>query len=45
MLFLNDEGTQCGGQICDGMKDDAAGVSSGMSLTFDRFRHDRFVNQ
>ena len=43
MLFLNDEGTECGGLIYAGKKDDAAGVSSGMSLTFDRFRQDQVL--
>lgn len=43
MLFLNDEGTECGGLIYAGKKDDIAGISSGMSLTFDRFRQDQVL--
>lgn len=43
MLFVNDEGTECGGLIYAGKKDETAGVNSGMSLTFDRFRQDQVL--
>ncbi|NYE62480.1 hypothetical protein FHW58_003695 [Duganella sp. 1224] len=41
MLFINDEGTENGGLIQKGSIGDDGKVSSGLSLTFDRFRQDQ----
>lgn len=41
MLFINDEGTENGGLIQKGSISDDGKVSSGLSLTFDRFRQDQ----
>jgi hypothetical protein len=41
MLFINDEGTENGGLIQKGGISDDGKVSSGLSLTFDRFRQDQ----
>lgn len=41
MLFINDEGTENGGLIQKGSMDADGKISSGLSLTFDRFRQDQ----
>jgi hypothetical protein len=41
MLFINDEGTENGGLIQRGTLSADGKVSSGLSLTFDRFRQDQ----
>jgi hypothetical protein len=41
MLFINEEGTENGGLIQKGSIGDDGKVSSGLSLTFDRFRQDQ----
>ncbi len=41
MLFFNDEGTENGGLIFNGRKDQKGTVSSGLSLTFDRYQQDQ----
>lgn len=41
MLFYNDEGTEQGGLIFAGHKDKDGHVSSGLSLTFDRYGQDQ----
>lgn len=41
MLFYNDEGTEQGGLIFSGTKDAKGTVSSGLSLTFDRYEQDQ----
>lgn len=41
MLFYNDEGTEDGGLVFNGKKTSADGVSSGLSLTFDRYDQDQ----
>ncbi|WP_228893613.1 hypothetical protein [Pseudoduganella aquatica] len=41
MLFINDEGTENGGLIQRGTLSAEGKVSSGLSLTFDRFRQDQ----
>lgn len=44
MLFFNDEGTENGGLIFNGAKDSESGkVSSGVSLTFDRYQQDQQI--
>lgn len=43
MLFYNDEGTEVGGLIFSGSKDADGKVSSGGSLTFDRYEQDQIV--
>jgi hypothetical protein len=43
MLFLNDEGTECGGLIYGAQKDGQGGVHAGMSLTFDRYQQDQVL--
>ena len=41
MLFINEEGTENGGLIQKGSIDADGRISSGLSLTFDRFRQDQ----
>lgn len=41
MLFFNDEGTEQGGLIFSGKKSRDGKVSSGLSLTFDRYEQDQ----
>lgn len=41
MIFINEEGTENGGLIQRGSISDDGKVSSGLSLTFDRFRQDQ----
>ena len=41
MLFFNDEGTENGGLIFNGSRDAEGKVSSGVSLTFDRYQQDQ----
>lgn len=41
MLFINEEGTENGGLIQKGGIDAQGRISSGLSLTFDRFRQDQ----
>ncbi|RTQ84463.1 MULTISPECIES: hypothetical protein [Stenotrophomonas] len=41
MLFLNDEGTENGGLIFNGRRDDNGKPDSGLSLTFDRYQQDQ----
>jgi hypothetical protein len=41
MLFINEEGTENGGLIQKGSVDADGKISSGLSLTFDRFRQDQ----
>jgi hypothetical protein len=41
MLFINEEGTENGGLIQKGSMDADGRISSGLSLTFDRFRQDQ----
>lgn len=41
MLFINEEGTENGGLIQKGSVSDDGKISSGLSLTFDRFRQDQ----
>ncbi len=41
MIFYNDEGTEQGGLIFSGRKDADGKVSSGLSLTFDRYEQDQ----
>lgn len=41
MLFINEEGTENGGMIQKGATSADGKVSSGLSLTFDRFRQDQ----
>ncbi|MGP1665455.1 MAG: hypothetical protein ACTS5I_05995 [Rhodanobacter sp.] len=41
LLFFNDEGTENGGLIFNGAKDAHGEVSSGVSLTFDRYQQDQ----
>lgn len=41
MLFFNDEGTESGGLIFNGALNDEGVVSSGVSLTFDRYQQDQ----
>lgn len=41
MLFINEEGTENGGLIQMGNMDAGGKISSGLSLTFDRFRQDQ----
>lgn len=41
MLFINEEGTENGGLIQKGSIDAEGKISSGLSLTFDRFRQDQ----
>jgi hypothetical protein len=41
MLFINEEGTENGGLIQKGGIDATGKISSGLSLTFDRFRQDQ----
>lgn len=41
MLFYNDEGTEQGGLVFNGKKDSTGNVSSGLSLTFDRYDQDQ----
>lgn len=41
MLFINEEGTENGGLIQKGSIDAGGKISSGLSLTFDRFRQDQ----
>ncbi|MEN1943344.1 hypothetical protein WCE55_05705 [Luteimonas sp. MJ293] len=43
MLFYNDEGTEVGGLIFAGARDGEGNVSSGGSLTFDRYEQDQIV--
>jgi hypothetical protein len=42
MLFLDDQGTECGGLIHGAQKDEK-GVRAGLSLTFDRFQQDQVL--
>ena len=41
MLFFNDEGTENGGLIYNGLLGEDGNPSSGMSLTFDRYQQDQ----
>ena len=41
MIFVNEEGTENGGLIQKGSISDDGKISSGLSLTFDRFRQDQ----
>jgi hypothetical protein len=41
MLFINDEGTENGGLIFSGAKNQDGKPSSGLSLTFDRYQQDQ----
>ena len=41
MLFFNDEGTENGGLIYNGHRKPDGTVSSGLSLTFDRYQQDQ----
>lgn len=41
MLFYNDEGTEQGGLVFSGKRDAQGKVSSGLSLTFDRYDQDQ----
>lgn len=41
LLFVNDEGTESGGLIWSGAQTDEGKVSSGLHLSFDRFRQDQ----
>lgn len=41
MLFFNDEGTENGGLIYNGYRQPDGSVSSGLSLTFDRYQQDQ----
>lgn len=42
ILFYNSQGTECGGLIYDGIKNQE-GHSAGMSLTFDQFNSDQVI--
>ncbi|WP_417067124.1 hypothetical protein [Niveibacterium terrae] len=41
MLFINDEGTENGGLVFNGAKNQDGKPSSGLSLTFDRYQQDQ----
>lgn len=43
ILFVDDEGTENGGLVQNGMLDASGKVQAGLSLTFDRFRQDQMV--
>lgn len=43
MLFVNDEGTENGGLVQNGAIDASGKATSGLSLTFDRFRQDQML--
>lgn len=43
ILFFNDEGDECGGLIFSGQREPDGTVSSGASLTFDRWKQDQVV--
>ena len=43
MLFFNDEGTEVGGLVVAGARDEDGGTTSGGSLTFDAYEQDQIV--